>query len=211
MTYEAKNRNISFDVEIIRKNNKNVYFIFKEDLKLYVSAPIFLSQNSILNILSENEDSILKMYDKMADKVHDNEYFWYLGNKYLINIDESVDEVKMEDGKVYTKSMDMLDKFYKEEVIKVFTKEVEIAKQCFSNLPNFRLKYRRMLTRWGVCNPTKCTVTLNTELLKKDVTLIDYVIIHELCHFFEGNHSKEFWALVGQAYPNYKEARRKLR
>jgi len=41
--------------------------------------------------------------------------------------------------------------------------------------------------------------------------LIDYVIIHELCHFFEGNHSKAFWDLVKLAYPNYKEARKKLR
>ena len=68
-----------------------------------------------------------------------------------------------------------------------------------------------MLTRWGVCNPSKKTVTLNTELLKKDIDLLDYVIIHELCHFFEANHSKNFWYLVGLAYPNYKEARKRLK
>ena len=68
-----------------------------------------------------------------------------------------------------------------------------------------------MRTRWGVCNTAKMTVTLNTELLKKDIELLDYVIVHELCHFFEENHSKNFWKLVGPAYPNYKEARKKLR
>ena len=78
-------------------------------------------------------------------------------------------------------------------------------------MPEFTLKFRKMKTRWGVCNTLKKTVTLNTELLKKEIPLLDYVIVHELCHFFEGNHSKNFWALVAQAYPNYKEARKKLR
>ena len=68
-----------------------------------------------------------------------------------------------------------------------------------------------MLTRWGVCNPSKKAVTLNTELLKKDINLLDYVIIHELCHFFEPNHSKKFWYLVGLAYPDYKNARKALK
>ena len=49
------------------------------------------------------------------------------------------------------------------------------------------------------------------KLLKKDIDLLDYVIIHELCHFFEANHSKNFWHLVGLAYPNYKEARKRLK
>ena len=49
------------------------------------------------------------------------------------------------------------------------------------------------------------------ELLKKDINLLDYVIIHELCHFFEPNHSKKFWNLVGLAYPDYKNARKALK
>ena len=68
-----------------------------------------------------------------------------------------------------------------------------------------------MRTRWGVCNIRNNTITLNTELLKKEIPLIDYVIIHEMTHFFEPNHSKNFWNLVGMAIPDYKEKRKKLR
>ena len=122
-----------------------------------------------------------------------------------------MEEVTLTDKYVYTPSLKELDIFYQEKVVEIFTKEVDIAKKCFASLPEFTLKFRKMRTRWGVCNVTKKTVTLNTELLKKDIELLDYVIIHELCHFFEGNHSKNFWTLVGKAYPNYKEARKKLR
>ena len=68
-----------------------------------------------------------------------------------------------------------------------------------------------MKTRWGVNNLTQKTITLNSELLKKDLDLLDYVIIHELCHFYEANHSANFWRHVEEYYPHYKEARRRLK
>ena len=71
----------------------------------------------------------------------------------------------------------------------------------FNNLPNFKLKVRNMKTRWGVCNKSSMSITLNTTLIHKDVTLIDYVIIHELCHLVEMNHSKRFWNLVNSFMP----------
>lgn len=210
MTYKASN-GLEIEVIVNRKNNKNIYFRIKEDLKLYVNAPIFLSSNSILKLIKENESALLKMYEKMESKTRDNDKFWYLGKKYYIEIKDDTPEITFTEKYVYTPSLPELDKFYQEKVVEIFTKEVDIAKKCFAHLPEFTLKFRKMHTRWGVCNITKKTVTLNTELLKKDIELLDYVIIHELCHFFEGNHSKKFWALVGAAYPNYKEARKKLR
>lgn len=209
MIYETSN-GLKIEVIINRKNNKNVYFRVKEDLKLYVNAPIYLSKNSILKLIEENETSILKMYEKMEDKVKDNDKFWYLGKKYYIVI-KDVSEITFDDKYVYTPSMVALNSFYNKNLLKIFTEEVEIAKKCFASLPDFTLKFRKMRTRWGVCNPHKKTITLNSELLKKDITLLDYVIVHELCHFFEPNHSKNFWTLVKEAYPNYKEARKKLR
>ena len=210
MTFVAKSNGQEIDVEIVRKQNKNIYFRVKEDLKLYVYCPMYLSQNSILKLLDENESSIIKMYDKMEARCKDSELFWYLGSKYYIEISD-VDDVTFADNKVLTPSIEALNKFYDAEVKRIFTDEVSIAKKCFNSLPEFDLKFRKMKTRWGVCNPTKRIVTLNTELLKKDITLLDYVIIHELCHFFEQNHSREFWKLVGMGYPNYKEARKRLR
>lgn len=210
MMYEASNgKNI--EVIIIRKNNKNIYFRVKDDLKLYVSVPMYLGKDNIMKLIKKNEDVIMKMYDKMELKAKDKELFIYLGKKYYIKEDSSYVDVTFSGDTVYTPSMKALELFYDNEVRRVILEELEIAKKCFSHIPDFQVKYRNMLTRWGVCNPSKRIVTFNTELLKKDISLIDYVIIHELCHFFEGNHSKNFWDLVGKAYPNYKEARRALK
>ena len=68
-----------------------------------------------------------------------------------------------------------------------------------------------MRTRWGVCNTRKKIITLNSKLLDYELWIIDYGIIHEMCHFYEGNHGKNFWALVEQACPRYKEAKKALK
>ena len=53
-----------------------------------------------------------------------------------------------------------------------------------------------MTSRWGVCNIKNHNVTLNLELSKYDISALDYVIVHELSHLIEFNHSKNFWNIV---------------
>ena len=105
----------------------------------------------------------------------------------------------------------MLDKFTKDKIISVFQERLDKCALTFTNLPKYTLRVRKMSTRWGVNNRGNNTITLNTELIKKDVTLIDYVCIHELCHFLQANHSPKFWAEVEKRYPYYKQARKMLR
>mgnify|MGYP003300122201 FL=1 len=79
------------------------------------------------------------------------------------------------------------------------------------SMPIPSLKIRRMKTRWGVCNTKKHSITLNLELYRYDLECLDYVVIHELSHLIEGNHSKKFWSIVEKYCPNYKEIKKKLK
>ena len=68
-----------------------------------------------------------------------------------------------------------------------------------------------MKTRWGVCNRRDLSVTLNFNLIKYDLSALDYVIVHELSHFVHFDHSKEFWNTVGKYYPEYKKITKMLK
>lgn len=65
-------------------------------------------------------------------------------------------------------------------------------------------------TRWGSCN-SRGEIRLNWRLIHLDVSLIDYVVVHELAHLQEMNHSPRFWAVVEQFYPDWRQARAALK
>jgi len=198
-------------VEIVKKNNKNIYFRFKEDGHLYITCNYFTTKTELLELIKKDEKSLLRMYEKTLKRIEKENDFYYLGTKYNLIYNEDVKQVIFSNNNIYVKDDKMLDKWYKKECLKIFSERIEYLLNDFTNIPVFKLRIRKMKTRWGVNNTTKKIITLNSELLKKDITLIDYVIVHELCHFYEANHSKRFWYHVEEHYKDYKLARKRLR
>lgn len=74
-----------------------------------------------------------------------------------------------------------------------------------------QLAVRQMRSRWGVCCPAKRRITLALGLAAVPLPLVQYVVLHEYCHFVYPNHQKEFWALVERYMPDAKARRKALR
>lgn len=75
--------------------------------------------------------------------------------------------------------------------------------------PN-KVRIRDIKYAWGSCSSNR-NITINQKLAKKDEKIIEYVVLHEMCHLKYMNHSKAFWNLVEIHLPNYKEYRKKLK
>jgi predicted metal-dependent hydrolase len=73
-----------------------------------------------------------------------------------------------------------------------------------------RLSIRGQRTRWGSCSASG-TITLNWRLLQLPAPLFDYVLVHELCHLIQRNHSPAFWREVARVLPDWRDRRRQLR
>lgn len=94
-------------------------------------------------------------------------------------------------------------RFYHEKAIEKITPRVRrFSKE--TNLPYSGLRFRKLEKSWGNCSP-KDIVTINPEAIKLPFSLIDYLIIHELCHTKVKDHSKQFWAELSIHVPNWKE------
>jgi len=199
------------EIEILRKPNKNIYMHMKEARTLSVTCNKLVSESEILKILEKNRSALERM-QRLKQKEEEKEiFFQYLGKSYTRIFDGATKNVEFLEDNVIAKDEKTLEKFYKTECVRIFESEVDRIVPYFKNIPKFTLKIRNMKTRWGVNNRGNNTITLNSELLKKDIDLLDYVIIHELCHFYEANHSARFWAHVSEYYPKYKEARKRLK
>lgn len=200
------------NVNITRKiSNKNTYLRVKEDLNLYVTTNTFVSDKEIKKIIVENEKSILNMLSKQQNKNEINSKFMYLGKVYDVILVNNKN-VEFGNNKVFIGKDIDIDKYLKKQAQTIFLERLNYWYQNFDRkIPYPKLRIRKMTSRWGVCNFKDNVVTLNLELMKKDISCLDYVIVHELSHFIEHNHSSSFWKVVGDNYPNYKEVRRQMK
>lgn len=104
----------------------------------------------------------------------------------------------------------LIDKWYQDKAQMIFNDRLNalLAKATWvTHVPLFRLM--AMKKQWGSCS-AKGTLILNPHLIKAPKECIDYVILHELCHIAEHNHSEHFWRLLTQVMPNWKTVKGKL-
>ena len=179
----------TYPIEIERKKtNKNTYIRIKKDMTIQVTTNYFTSDKAITKLIEENTNRIKKMIESQEIKNENNTGFFYLGKKYDI------------------------DKWYKKQAQIIYKDHLDKIYHRFSRkIPYPDLRIRKMTTRWGVCNVKTKTVTLNLELMKRDVKYLDYVIVHELSHLIYANHSSKFWSLVEENMPDYKKYRKEMK
>lgn len=212
---ETKKVNIDnqeYQIIIERKNNKNTYLKVKEDLKIYITTNYFTTTRSLDQLIHKNIPQIKRMIETQTKKQPKEGEFQYLGQTYSSIYLNTVKDIEIGETHAFINPDLDLEKWYKKQAKPLFQQHLDTIYPVFDErIPYPKLKLRKMKTRWGVCNRKDNSITLNTELMKRRTELLDYVIIHELSHFVEFNHSANFWKVVGKYLPNYKQLRKELK
>jgi len=144
------------------------------------------------------------------------ESYFYLGRRYILKVNTdkgTIQSVKLLRGKIEVnaktnspeKIKTLLQDWYKEKAREIFNTRLEVLLQktpWVSEKPHIRIM--RMATQWGSCSPHG-QLTLNPHLVKASRDCIDYVLLHELCHLAEHNHSDRFYRLMNQTMPKWQE------
>lgn len=151
------------------------------------------------------------------------EMVFYLGRRYVLKLIESDDKptVKLTRGQlqVFVPSIKtatteeiqtLINQWYRTQAQRVFSERLKVfipKTNWVKELPPFKIL--AMQKQWGSCSIQGC-IMLNPNLIKAPKECIDYVILHELCHIEEHNHSERFWKLLSQVMPKWKEVKLKL-
>ena len=212
---------------IIRKSRRrslSVKLSSRDSNKIYAS--LGLSHKVIFDFLMSKHDWIEKNLKKIDEikslehqpKFQEGELFPFLGEmKYFIFVPNKNKKlkIKIEDGFIscyvpsgfeadQKKLIACLVQLYKQEASIYLIERCRLLATELKLMPS-QIKIQTAQTRWGSCNSRR-VINLNWKLMMFSASLVDYVIVHELCHLKHMNHSPDFWSLVKNFYPHYQEA-----
>ncbi len=219
-----------------KKVARKVIIKVHPDQRVVATVPHDASEDAIQDAMHkrarwiwQNINDFAKQKDTVLHKRYvSGETQFYLGKRYVLKVivdAEQVPSVKLSRGKLNvtikdeaSKSIDdrvlkikpLIDKWYQHKAKAIFHERLaELLPKAtwVKGIPSFRVM--AMKKQWGSCS-TKGNLMLNPHLIKAPKECIDYVILHELCHIAEHNHSERFWRLLTQVMPNWKEVKAKL-
>ena len=156
-------------------------------------------------------------YNVSNDKIYDfinKKHLWIEkhANKNRQTADKYAQVISKQKGLIFGKIVEITDNF--DDTLKILAKEyLQIRLNYLSEKYNFnfnRLIIKNYKSRWGACDKNK-NIYLNYKLVSIDKNLIDYVIIHELCHTLEFNHKQNFHKILSSYFENEKILRQNLK
>ena len=172
-------------VTVIRSNRKTVAIQVNSDLSVTVRAPRSASEKDIEEILKKKEAWI---------------------SKHIEKIKKTKERLEAESTEKLTREKVIA---LAEEALKVIPERGEYFAKVIG-VTYGKITIRNQKTRWGSCS-SKGNLNFNCLLMLAPSEVLDYVVVHELCHRKQMNHSKAFWLEVEKVLPNYKEVRKWLK
>lgn len=214
-----------------RKNVKNLNLHVRKDGSVYVSANTAVPDEKIDDFLiskgnfisnAQNKFKEQEQYKPLPKQYVSGESFNIQGRTLRLKVTQTNKDKVYSDGVyLFLDVRDPLDFSQKERLIKRFldreckTVFGEIVETLYPIFQKYGvappiLRIRNMDTRWGSCLPGKGVITLNKRLLEAPRNCIEYVVMHEFCHFIHPNHSKHFYDFLSMLMPDWKERKRIL-
>lgn len=202
--------------QIIRKPIKNMYIQIKSG-QVLVKVPKRVSEKQIQTLLKEKQKWIEKQLQKQQT-MPQRGIVQLLGVTYPVETHQSQIEKADFDGRkviLYLqentpeKQDELLKTIYRKQAQKQYIITIQKMMEMTGLAPN-TWRIRDIQYAWGSCSSKK-NITLSLNLIQKREKVIEYVVLHELCHLKHMNHSKEFWNLVASYMPEYKQYRKELR
>ena len=191
-------------------NRKSFLLETSHEGHINLKSPSSASEEEIMNFIKTHSKSLIDFQKRLENRkfisnqkqYNEEETFLYLGN--TCNLSDILDVIPEAEDAIQI----LLKRFYT-------SKTKEIVKQRvkhFEKLIGVKAKSITIVDSpytWGTCNSLR-ELTFNYKLSMAPMSVIDYVVIHELCHIIHLNHDRSFWRRVGSYDPNYKQSQEYL-
>lgn len=165
-----------YSIAILRSKRKTISMTIRSDLVVEVRAPMHVSRTVIDEFINEHNNWIEKQMEKLRVSRQEAENAGILTREQLNDLADKAAEYIPKRAEYFSKIMDV---------------------------SYGRITIRCQKTKWGSCS-SKGNLNFNCLMMLMPADVTDYLIVHELCHRKEMNHSAKFWAEVEKVLPDYK-------
>lgn len=175
--------------------------------QLIVSAPYYTSIETIDSLIQKNKEKLIKSMESYKPYLSVEDHYVYIfGKKYELVIRDLGKKIcRIHDDKLYVYSRNVegaFEQYAKELLYQYLNEKIEASLPLFSK-NHVKIEIKKYKGRWGSCFYKMNKVSFNLSLIHLKKELIDYVIMHELTHFIEANHSKRFYHELAMRMPDY--------
>ena len=214
---ELKIKNI--DIEIKKLKKKNVSIEIDNRGKVIFRVPANIKKLELEKIIDKRFNWITNNVKKVKElnkdilerQFEEDEIFLYLGEEYRLKFDKisRIDENKKYIYTTENNRKESLEKLYKFLAKDYIIKRVEYYLDYFDDKPK-SIRIKKQKTRWGSCS-FENNLNFNYKIIMAKKQIVDYIVVHEMCHMKHKNHSTEFWSAVKEILPDYKNLREELK
>jgi predicted metal-dependent hydrolase len=219
-------------VEVEYRKVKNLRLtVYPPEGRVKVAAPFGMTAEYIKNFAASKFEWVKEQRKRILDnskkqkakespslKNNSTVYVWGQAHELELVELQGHPKIKIEDGRMImyvrpgftrAKRQDLLDKWYRKtlkesapQIIEKWEKRIGVEVK--------KLFVRKMKSHWGSCNRENQTLRLNSELVKRSPVCLEYVIVHEILHFFEKGHNQDYYRLLNKHIPDWKTIRKKM-
>lgn len=190
--------------------------------ELIVRAPYNYPEQKIFAFIKEKEDWIIRKQNAVRANSYINQnvvnysVFLFLGQELTPVVTSGIKDIIIEDGRLLIpakipsdKILSRVEKWYRKVALEVIVDRVNYMAQKLRLRPN-QITTNNNKTRWGVCDSNH-NIAINWRAIFLPPNLLDYIVVHELCHLLEFNHTRAFWGIVANIIPDYQTIRQHLK
>jgi predicted metal-dependent hydrolase len=215
-------------VNVVFKDIKNIHLsVYPPDGKVRISAPTRMNLDTVrvfaiskLGWIKQQQEKLRSQDRETPREYLDRESHYVWGKRYLLKVVEgsaapgielkhNAMVLRVRPGTDEEKKQAMVESWYREQL------KIAAADFIARWEPRIGVKVgaffvQRMKTKWGSCNPISRSIRLNTELTKKPLECLEYIVVHEMVHLLEPTHNARFVALMERFMPNWRMFREQL-
>lgn len=167
-----------YNVEVRRSKRKSVAIKITADMQIVVFVPLYVSDNEIERMVISKSKWI---------------------DEHMLKVQSTIDERSKLEKITFEQIKELAD-----QAVEYIPKRVKYYAEKENFVYN-KITIKNLVSRWGSCS-TKGNLNFNCLLMLTPDYVIDYIVVHELCHLREMNHSEKFWAEVEKIMPDYQRA-----